>query len=113
VLGLWSEINGLNYTLNHIVVWKIMIVMESFPKHFKTVMFHNVFNINKTNNPLSPQLIKLMSSISTKRTIPSNLYSLDIKKKTRHVTLEIHVLAWDSHKNKAALNRLMVHMFVV
>ena len=50
-----------------------------YEKKIKTVMVNNSTNINKTNNHLSPQVIKH-------------------KKKTQimYITLEIQVLAWDS-----------------
>jgi len=43
--------------------------------------------------------------ISTKRTITSHLNWT--QKRPRHMTLEIKVLAWDSHKHVARLNLLM------
>jgi len=45
---------------------------------------------NKANNDLS-----------------SYLNSLNTKKRPRHVTFEIQILAWDRHKHMAELNRLM------
>jgi hypothetical protein len=43
-------------------------------------MANNFANINKTNNHLWPRFI-------------------ENKKIPQHMTLEIHVLAWDKHKN--------------
>jgi hypothetical protein len=50
-------------------------------------MVNNAININKTNNHLPHQTIK--------------------QKKTRHLTMEIHVLAWEGNKNVTGLNRSM------
>jgi len=48
-------------------------------------MFNNFTNINKMNNHLSPQLTEYK------------------KDHDIFMTLEIHVLAWDRHKNVAEL----------
>jgi hypothetical protein len=53
-----------------------------------TVMVNNSTNINKTNNHLSHCLT-------------------EHKKNPQHLTLEIKVLAWDSHRNVARLNLSM------
>jgi hypothetical protein len=45
-------------------------------------------------------------SISTKRTITSDLKSKKLKLPT-HVALEIQVLVWDRNDNVSGLNRLM------
>jgi hypothetical protein len=53
-------------------------------------MINNYSNINKTDNYLSPQIIEDKSFL-----------------KSPHTTWEIQILALDSHKNVARLNRLM------
>jgi len=55
------------------------------------MMVSNFTNINKTSNHLSPSLT-------------------EHKKRPWHMTLEIHVLVWDRHKNVAGLNWLMANL---
>ena len=51
-------------------------------------------------------LWSIIPPISTKRTITSQLVSLNTKR-TRHMMLEIQFLAWDRHKDVREFNLLM------
>ena len=52
----------------------------SYEKNVSTVIINKFTNINKANNHLSPQLI-------------------EYRKRSWHMTLEIHVIAWNMRRN--------------
>jgi hypothetical protein len=67
---------------------------KGYEKKVYTVMFNNSFNINKTSNHPLSQLT-------------------EHKKKSQHVRLEFHVLAWDRNKNVAEFNQLIGSHFTI
>ena len=79
---------------------------------FRTVLYFS-------KNKLREHIIRFMKKqfkqwwlppILTRRTITSPLNSLNIKK-TRHMMLEIQVLAWDRHRNVAGLKQIQKFHF--
>jgi hypothetical protein len=89
-----------------------------FPKTFFAILLFNILTLRVVddcyfrNAPRAFnyifQTVMVINSISTKRTITSDLnWTHWTQKRQRYMTLEIQFLAWDPHKNVAVLIRLM------
>ena len=89
-----------------------------FPQNFFAILLFNILTLRVVddcyfrNAPWAFnyifQTVMVINSISTKRTITSDLnWTHWTQKRQRYMTLEIQFLAWDRHKNVAVLIRLM------